>query len=165
MKLAEIRELMETFDGMNICRLELEDGPFSLVLSKEHTPAQPQHREEPIRRREPELPLMPKPEAEAAGELAPVLPETPTAPGAGDEAVTAPVVGVFYSASTPGAAPFIQVGDRVQKGQTLCIVEAMKMMNEITAPAPGVITEVLAANGTQVEYDQPLFRISTSANA
>ena len=59
MKLAEIRELMETFDGMNICRLELEDGAFSLVLSKEHTPAQPQHREEPSRRREPELRPMP----------------------------------------------------------------------------------------------------------
>ena len=66
MKLAEIRELMETFDGMNICRLELEDGAFSLVLSKEHTPAQPPHREEPSRRREPELRPMPPVEAEAA---------------------------------------------------------------------------------------------------
>ena len=61
--------------------------------------------------------------------------------------------------------PFVKVGQEVLTGQTLAIVEAMKMMNEITAPAPGVITEVLAANGTQVEYDQPLFRISTSANA
>ena len=156
MKLAEIRELMETFDGMNICRLELEDGPFSLVLSKEHTPAQPQHREEPSRRREPELPLMPKPEAETAGELAPVLPETPTAPGAGDEAVTAPVVGVFYSASTPGAAPFIQVGDRGQKGQTLCIVEAMKMMNEITADFDGVVTSIVPKDGDRVDYGAPL---------
>ena len=159
MKLAEIRELMETFDGMNICRLELEDGPFSLVLSKEHTPAQPQHREEPIRRREPELPLMPKPEAETAGELAPVLPETPTAPGAGDEAVTAPVVGVFYSASTPGAAPFIQVGDRVQKGQTLCIVEAMKMMNELKAPLSGIVRRILAENGAMVEFGQVLYEV------
>ena len=59
----------------------------------------------------------------------------------------------------------MKVGQEVLTGQTLAIVEAMKMMNEITAPAPGVITAVLAANGTQVEYDQPLFRISTSANA
>ena len=113
MKLAEIRELMETFDGMNICRLELEDGPFSLVLSKEHTPAQPQHGEEPIRRREPELPLMPKPEAEAAGELAPVLPETPTAPGAGDEVVTAPVVG---STLYPGGGPGAEGPDPLHRG-------------------------------------------------
>ena len=77
MKLAEIRELMETFDGMNICRLELEDGAFSLVLSKEHTPAQPPHREEPSRRREPELRPMPPAEAEAAAELTPAVPETP----------------------------------------------------------------------------------------
>ena len=108
---------------------------------------------------------MPPVEAEAAAELTPAVPETPASAVTEGEAVTAPVVGVFYSASAPGAAPFVKVGDRVQKGQTLCIVEAMKMMNEITAPAPGIITEVLAANGTQVEYDQPLFRISTSANA
>ena len=106
MKLAEIRELMETFDGMNICRLELEDGAFSLVLSKEHTPAQPPHREEPSRRREPELRPMPPVEAEAAAELTPAVPETPAPAVTEGEAVTAPVVGVFYSASAPDAAPF-----------------------------------------------------------
>lgn len=102
MKLAEIRELMETFDGMNICRLELEDGAFSLVLSKEHTPAQPPHWEEPSRRREPELRPMPPVEAEAAAELTPAVPETPAPAVTEGEAVTAPVVGVFYSASATG---------------------------------------------------------------
>ena len=79
--------------------------------------------------------------------------------------MTAPMVGTFYAGPSPDEDPFVKVGQEVLTGQTLAIVEAMKMMNEITAPAPGVITEVLAANGTQVEYDQPLFRISTSANA
>ena len=79
--------------------------------------------------------------------------------------VRSPMVGTFYAGPSPDEDPFVKVGQEVLTGQTLAIVEAMKMMNEITAPAPGVITEVLAANGTQVEYDQPLFRISTSANA
>ena len=91
-----------------------------------------------------------------------------SAPVAGDDdasVVRSPMVGTFYAGPSPDEDPFVKVGQEVLTGQTLAIVEAMKMMNEITAPAPGVITEVLAANGTQVEYDQPLFRISTSANA
>ena len=79
--------------------------------------------------------------------------------------VRSPMVGTFYAGPSPDEDPFVKVGQEVLTGQTLAIVEAMKMMNEITAPAPGIVTEVLAANGTQVEYDQPLFRISTSANA
>ena len=70
--------------------------------------------------------------------------------------LTAPVVGVFYSASAPGAAPFVKVGDRVQKGQTLCIVEAMKMMNEITADFDGIVTEIAPKDGDLVEYGAPL---------
>ena len=91
-----------------------------------------------------------------------------SAPVAGEDdasVVRSPMVGTFYAGPSPDEDPFVKVGQEVLTGQTLAIVEAMKMMNEITAPAPGVITEVLAANGTQVEYDQPLFRISTSANA
>ena len=91
-----------------------------------------------------------------------------SAPVAGDDdasVVRSPMVGTFYAGPSPDEDPFVKVGQEVLTGQTLAIVEAMKMMNEITAPAPGIITEVLAANGTQVEYDQPLFRISTGANA
>ena len=75
------------------------------------------------------------------------------------------MVGTFYKSPSPDAEPFVSVGQSVAKGDVVCIVEAMKMMNEITAPAPGIITEILAANGTQVEYDQPLFRISTEPTA
>ncbi len=76
--------------------------------------------------------------------------------------VRSPMVGTFYTAPSPDEGPFVQVGQEVLSGQTLAIVEAMKMMNEITTPVPGVVTEVLAASGTQVEYDQPLFRIAIS---
>ena len=82
-----------------------------------------------------------------------------------DTIVRAPMIGTFYVAPSPDEDPFVKVGQEVLSGQTLGIVEAMKMMNEITAPAPGVITEILVGNGAQVEYDQPLFRISTSGDA
>lgn len=85
--------------------------------------------------------------------------EQPPAVSANDHYVTAPLVGVFYMQAGPGRPPFVQVGDTVQKGQTLCIIEAMKMMNEITAEIDGVIEEVLGENGQMVEYGQNLFKI------
>lgn len=74
-------------------------------------------------------------------------------------AVTCPLVGIFYAAPEEGAEPFVKVGDRVKKGQTLAIVEAMKLMNEIESDFDGVVTEVLAENGQAVEFGQELFRI------
>ena len=73
--------------------------------------------------------------------------------------VLAPTVGVFYSAPSPDARPFVEVGDQVKKGDTLCIIEAMKLMNEIPAEVDGTIVEVCVGNGQVVEYNQPLFRI------
>ena len=73
--------------------------------------------------------------------------------------VLAPTVGVFYSAPSPDARPFVEVGDPVKKGDTLCIIEAMKLMNEIPAEVDGTIAEVCVGNGQVVEYNQPLFRI------
>ncbi|MFR5864574.1 MAG: acetyl-CoA carboxylase biotin carboxyl carrier protein [Acutalibacteraceae bacterium] len=73
--------------------------------------------------------------------------------------VKSPLAGVFYAASSPDATPFVQAGDRVKKGETLCIIEAMKVMNELTADADGEVEAVLAENGQIVEYGQPLFRL------
>ncbi|MEW6637715.1 MAG: acetyl-CoA carboxylase biotin carboxyl carrier protein [Actinomycetota bacterium] len=73
--------------------------------------------------------------------------------------VRSPLVGTFYRSPAPNEAPFVEVGERVRAGQTLCIVEAMKMMNEIPADVGGEVVEVLAGNAEGVEYDQPLFRI------
>ena len=72
------------------------------------------------------------------------------------------MVGTFYRASAPGEPPFVDVGDRVQVGQTLCILEAMKLMNEIEADVSGEVVEVLVDNGTPVEFDQPLIRLKPS---
>lgn len=77
----------------------------------------------------------------------------------GDNVVTCPLVGIFYTAPAEGEEPFVKVGDTVKKGQTLAIVEAMKLMNEIESEFDGIVTEVLAENGQAVEFGQELFRI------
>jgi acetyl-CoA carboxylase biotin carboxyl carrier protein len=73
--------------------------------------------------------------------------------------VLSPTVGVFYAAPSPDARPFVEVGDQVKKGDTLCIIEAMKLMNEIPAEVDGTVAEICVGNGQVVEYNQPLFRI------
>jgi acetyl-CoA carboxylase biotin carboxyl carrier protein len=87
--------------------------------------------------------------------------EAPAAqePKGGGNDVKSPMVGTFYSAPEPGAKPYVSVGSRVSKGQILCIIEAMKIMNEIESEVAGIVTEVLASDAQPVEYGQPLFRI------
>ena len=152
-----ILDLLDIMDEGNLTALRFKDGQVEIEL--ERKPAAGALSAST-------LPLM----AERVGQLlnaredaTGVVAGAASAPVAGEDdasVVRSPMVGTFYAGPSPD-----EVGQEVLTGQTLAIVEAMKMMNEITAPAPGVITEVLAANGTQVEYDQPLFRISTSANA
>lgn len=92
--------------------------------------------------------------------VAPPTPRTSAPPGRSDlTEVRAPMVGTFYRAPAPEEPPFVDVGDRVQVGQTLCILEAMKLMNEIEAEVSGEVVEVLVDNGTPVEFDQPLIRL------
>ena len=99
----------------------------------------------------------------------PVAPPEPVAApaaervGAGILEVKSPMVGTFYGAPEPGAKPYVAVGDRVQKGQTLCIIEAMKIMNEIESEFTGVVKEILAQDAQPVEYGQALFRIDPNA--
>jgi acetyl-CoA carboxylase biotin carboxyl carrier protein len=123
-----------------------------------------------IRVRQGELEITVKAKPEAAPAVAPaavtegevvVAPE-PRAPNLdGLHAVRSPVVGTFYRAPAPGEEPYVEVGDRVKQGQTLCIVEAMKLMNEIPSDVSGEVVEILAQNAEGVEYDQPLFHIRT----
>ena len=153
-----ILDLLDIMDEGNLTALRFKDGQVEIEL--ERKPAAGALSAST-------LPLM----AERVGQLLNAREDATgaaSAPVAGEDdasVVRSPMVGTFYAGPSPDEDPFVKVGQEVLTGQTLAIVEAMKMMNEITAPAPGVITEVLAANGTQVEYDQPLFRISTSANA
>ncbi len=85
----------------------------------------------------------------------------PTGPSAtgGGRMVPSPMVGTFYRSSNPGEAPFVKEGDRIEEGQVICIIEAMKVMNEIKAETSGVIARVVANDGTPVQYDQPLFEL------
>ena len=92
-----------------------------------------------------------------------VIPAAPAAPAArentGEISVKSPIVGVFYAAPAENAAPYVAIGDRVKKGQILCIVEAMKLMNEITAEEDGVISKICVTNGQVVEFGTELFRM------
>jgi acetyl-CoA carboxylase biotin carboxyl carrier protein len=120
-----------------------------------------------VRRGETEISVRAKPEVPAAPPATLDASETRGVPEAGEpeyspemdglHAVRSPVVGTFYRAPAPGEDAYVQVGDTVSAGQTLCIVEAMKLMNEIVADVPGEVVEVLAENAGGVEYDQPLF--------
>ena len=143
----DIRALMALMEEGDLSALRFDDGNVKIELERNHGPLS-----------QAALPLM----AERVGRLLDARSEH------GDVttgAQSVPVVGTFYVSPSPDEEPFVKVGQEVLTGQTLAIVEAMKMMNEITAPAPGIVTEVLAANGTQVEYDQVLFRIATQASA
>jgi len=99
------------------------------------------------------------PAAPAAQPAAPAEAPAASAPAPGHVEITAPIVGTFYASPAPDAAPFVKVGDRVQKGAVLCIIEAMKLMNEIEAETSGTIAEILVQNEEPVEYGQALFRI------
>ena len=104
-------------------------------------------------------------EHQAHGSIVPEVspPEAEVPSTNGLHAVRSPVVGTFYRAPAPGEGPYVEVGDTVRKGQTLCIVEAMKLMNEIPSDVSGEVVEILAENSGGVEYDQPLFHIRPEA--
>jgi acetyl-CoA carboxylase biotin carboxyl carrier protein len=103
---------------------------------------------------------MPAPVAAAMAAAPAAASSAPAAvPPSSDHMVQAPMVGTYYSAPAPGAKPFVQIGDEVKIGQVLCIIEAMKMMNQIESDRAGKITSVLVQNGDPVEFGQPLFAI------
>ena len=99
----------------------------------------------------------PAPAATVAAEAPAAAPTAPAAPAG--HTVKSPMVGTFYRSSSPGAAPFVQIGSQVKEGDTLCIVEAMKILNEIESDKSGTVTQILCENGQAVEYGQPLFII------
>ena len=138
----ELFELMGRFEAGSIHRLEYSEGESRLVLEKAP----------PAIAAAPAAPVYAAPAAASAAPAeAPAAPEGAT--------IGAPLVGTFYAASSPVAAPFVKAGDTVRKNDTVCILEAMKMMSEVPAPCDCVIEEVLPASGDLVGYDQPLFRI------
>ncbi len=138
----ELYELMERFEKSGLEGLKLRDGDFSLELRKS-APA-------------PAFTVSPAPTAAVPAAPAEAVQAAPAAPAG--EVVRAPLVGTYYAAPTPGAEPFVRVGDRVEKGATLCLIEAMKTMSEIPAPCDLVVEELLAEDGALVGFDAPLVR-------
>ena len=149
MDFKEICALMERFEASSIQHFELEQKDFRLALDKA-LPAVPAVIPAPVPGAV--IPAAPAPAAPAPAAPAP-------APEAEGSFIKAPLVGTFYAASSPDAAPFAPVGTAVKKGQTVCILEAMKMMSEVPAPCDCVIDEVLESDGELVGFDQPLFRL------
>lgn len=152
MDLRKLKTLIDLVAESGISELEVTEGEGKVRIVK----APPQVIAAPMQMA---MPAMPQVAAQAPVAGAPVAaaPAAPTLPAG--HIVTSPMVGTFYRAPSPGADPFVQVGDTVKEGQTLCIIEAMKLLNEIEADKSGVIKEVLGENGQAVEYGQPLFVI------
>ena len=148
MKISDIKALAELVRKNNLSALDLSEGELHIRI--ENAPA-PQS--------------APAPEAAAPQEAAPVpapapAPAVDNGPDFGAaRMIVSPMVGVFYASPSPDDPPFVNVGQKVHKGDVLCIIEAMKLMNEITAEEDGEIIDVCAANGSVVEYGQTLFKL------
>ena len=153
MDIRKVKKLIELLDETGVAEIEIKEGEESVRISRYpaggmqtiHAPAM----------------YAPAPVAPVA---APVAAPTPAAAAAAaraalDQAVTAPMVGTFYASPAPGAKPFVELGSEVKPGDVLCIIEAMKMMNQIESDKAGKVVSILAKNGDPVEFGQPLFVI------
>ena len=142
----EIKKLLDAFDKSKTNILELETEKFKIYLDKSISAPiqnQPQQTNTNVVSNEPIIQhIEAKPECETDGDL-----------------ITSPMVGTFYQSPSPDSAPYVKVGDKVKKGQTLCIIEAMKIMNELEAEFDCEILEILVEDGQPVEFDTPLFRV------
>ncbi|MBU1330779.1 MAG: acetyl-CoA carboxylase biotin carboxyl carrier protein [Gammaproteobacteria bacterium] len=151
MDIRKVKKLIELLEESGIDELEIREGEESVRISRHSK--QPTFMQQPMYAQAPApaaAPVAAAPAAEAAAPAAAKLNGT---------VVRSPMVGTFYRASGPTSANFVEVGQSVKKGDILCIVEAMKMMNHIEAETSGVIESILGENGQPVEYDQPLFTI------
>ena len=151
MDIRKVKKLIELLDESGIAEIEITEGEEGVRISRypANVPA-------------PMPVAMPAPAAAPVAAATAPAPATPMSMAEAEEdghVVMAPMVGTFYSASSPGSPPFVQVGDRVEIGDTLCIVEAMKMMNQIDAEVSGTIKSIRVQNGEPVEYGQILFVI------
>jgi acetyl-CoA carboxylase biotin carboxyl carrier protein len=160
----ELKELIEFLIEKDISEFELERGDVKVRI-KRGADAQPIPVLSPVA-------TMPTVASVPVASAAPAVPHAHIPAAGGDSTAAAtpaeeeelhmvksPIVGTFYEAPAPGAPPFVKPGDTVQTGQVLCIIEAMKLMNEIESDASGEVVKVLASNGKPVEYGQPLFSI------
>ena len=146
MDLRKLKTLIDLVSESNVSELEITEAEGKVRIVKSSGA--------PLVMQQPAVAMVAAPAAVAA---APVVAEAPAAPIG--HAVKSPMVGTFYRSASPGASPFIEVGSVVKEGETICIIEAMKILNEIEADKSGTITKILCENGQAVEYGQPLFMI------
>jgi acetyl-CoA carboxylase biotin carboxyl carrier protein len=158
MDIRKVKKLIELLDESGIAEIEITEGEESVRISR-HAQSAPAMAAMPMQIAAPAV-AAPAPVAATPA----AAPEPAAEPEEEGSAITAPMVGTFYSAPSPGSPPFVQAGDRVNEGDTLCIVEAMKMMNQIDAEFSGTVKSIRVQNGEPVEYGQILFVIDQRGN-
>ena len=157
MDIRKIKKLIELLEESGVAEIEIKEGEESVRIARQVPPgmhAMQMMSPAPVYAPQASAPGMPA----ALAAPAPSVKAANTA-AAGEHLVTAPMVGTYYSSPSPGAKLFIEIGDRVEAGQVLCIIEAMKMMNQIESEVAGKVRAILVKNGEPVEFGQPLFII------
>jgi acetyl-CoA carboxylase biotin carboxyl carrier protein len=160
MDIRKIKKMIELLEESGIAEIEIKEGEETLRIARV-LPGQPTTTYVAAPMQPPMIAAAPPAvaiEAPAPAE-APVKSSGPLRAGVGEHIVTAPMVGTYYSAPTPGAKLFVELGDAVEVGQVLCIIEAMKMMNQIESEKAGKVKAIMVKNGEPVEFGQPLFII------
>ncbi|WP_306553368.1 acetyl-CoA carboxylase biotin carboxyl carrier protein [Acidovorax sp.] len=150
MDLRKLKTLIDLVSESNVSELEITEAEGKVRIVKSVGGVVQQYVPAPMQ--------APAPPASAAAQVAELpAPSAPAAPAG--HIVKSPMVGTFYRSSSPGAKAFVEVGSQVKEGETICIIEAMKILNEIEADKSGTVTRILGENGQAVEYGQPLFVI------
>lgn len=144
MDIRKVKKLIELLEESGLAEIEISEGEESVRISR--------YPQQGVAIAQAALPMAGPVAQPAAARAAPAAPATNP-----DNVITAPMVGTYYSAAAPGAKSFVQVGDEVKAGDVLCIIEAMKMMNQIESEKEGRIAAILVRNGEPVEFGQPLF--------
>ncbi len=156
MDLRKLKTILDLFEHSTVSELEILEGEDKVRLVK-HAPPGGAPAPVPAVAPAPAAPADPGGEAPAQEASAPTEPELEAIEG---EVLRSPMVGTFYRASSPDSDPYVRVGDQVQKGQTVCLIEAMKLMNEVAAPCDGTVKKILVENASPVGFDDPLVVIA-----
>ena len=154
MDIRKIKKLIELLEESGIAEIEIKEGEEAVRISRMPAPTSATH--PPQGAHLAALPSAGAGAPAAAAEAAAGAAAAPK-PKPNEHVITAPMVGTFYASPSPGAKPFVEIGDEIKVGQVLCIIEAMKMMNQIEADRAGRVASVMARNGDPVEFGQPLF--------
>jgi acetyl-CoA carboxylase biotin carboxyl carrier protein len=153
MDIRKIKKLIELLEESGIAEIEIKEGEEAVRISRMPAGGVAAHALPAVA----QLPAAAPVAAAAAGAAAAAPAAEAPKPKPNEHVITAPMVGTFYASPSPGAKAFVEIGDEIKLGQVLCIIEAMKMMNQIEADKAGRITSIMASNGDPVEFGQPLF--------